>query len=127
MRPRVHAPVLKGTAMAKIKGQFKVDPPGCRHEVRIMEFNSVTMKAEGKCALCGAPANVEFTLDPPPATLQTGVKRWTRRGQTRRGQTGNVPHQEGMLGNVARLIHWGTFRLSSQACPLKPSGIATPN
>jgi hypothetical protein len=61
--------------MARIKGQFKVDPPGCRHEVRIMAFNSVTMKGEGKCALCGAPANVEFTLDPPPATFQQKVKR----------------------------------------------------
>jgi hypothetical protein len=62
--------------MPKIKGQFKVDPPACGHEGPIQAtFNSVTMKAEGKCVKCGAPANVEFTLDPPPATFQTKVSK----------------------------------------------------
>lgn len=54
--------------MPKIKGKVVVHPPTCGHTGQITGVFDVKTRTftAGKCAQCGAPAQIEMQMEAPP-------------------------------------------------------------
>ena len=53
--------------MPKLKGNVTVHPPTCGHKGPITgTLDKKTGKWSGKCAQCGAPAEIEMVIEKPP-------------------------------------------------------------